>query len=152
VELDTLFDRHIALAGDRLHGEDASLLGGVAWVGEFRCVFIACQGPPTTAAAYGKAARMVRLAEQTGAPCVLVGSAATLHLASPHDARSSAAFDLYLTTLATARAVRVAVADGVAGDRLEDTFDAVVGGPDTDDATGVAAVRSKLATTLAEMA
>jgi acetyl-CoA carboxylase alpha subunit len=143
VQLDALFDRHMRFAGDRVYGEDASLVGGVAWLNDLRCVFIAAETSSSTPAAFGKAARMVRLAEQTGAPCILVGAATTLHLAAPADPRGAAAFDVYLAALASARGTRIAVAESSAVHSLTDAFDTVVSG------TEVATVRAGLAAALA---
>ena len=145
MELDALFDKHMPLAGDRVYGEDASLVGGVAWISDQRCVFISGEASPTTPAGYGKAARMLRLAHRTGASCVLVGSAVRLHMDPPQDTRSVAAFDAYLTALASVDGSRIAVTDVAPGEGLADAFDAVVS---QDGAPGLEAVRSGLATAL----
>jgi len=149
VELDALFDKHMPLAGDREYGDDEDLVVGVAWVSDRRCVFIAAQESPATPAAYGKAARMVRLAQQTAAPCVLVGAAVALHLEPPEDPRSAAAFDAYLTALASAGGRRVAVTDATPAEGLADAFDAVVS---RDGAEALSTVRSDLASALAGVA
>ncbi len=148
MELNVLFDRHIALAGDREYGEDDALVGGFAWVGERRCVFIAGAGVPSHPAAYGKATRMARLAEQTGAPLVLLGTAASLHLLPPGDPRATGAFNVYMAALAGGGATRVAVTAGSGDEGLREAFDAVVDVGDLDGATGVDVARAKLAAAL----
>jgi hypothetical protein len=132
VELDLLFDRYMIFAGDRLHGEDVALTAGVAWVDGVRCVFVAADERLSSAAAYGKATRMVGLADRTGAPCVCVGSTATSHLDRVTDARSAGALDTYVRTLVTSDALRVAVLEGGAPTHLADDFDAIVS-PSTGD-------------------
>ncbi|MAF10190.1 hypothetical protein CMK11_07050 [Candidatus Poribacteria bacterium] len=159
MELDLLFDRYMILAGDRRHGEDVAVTAGVAWVDGMRCVFASAEETLASAAAYTKAARMLRLAGQTGAPCVHVGSMATSHLDSVSDGRSAAALDAYARTVATATCRRVAVLEGDTPPDLAEDFDATVSPSAGDSVSGAsytpgdaASARAALARVLRDLA
>lgn len=141
--LDRLFDKRVTLAGDREYGEDPGVEAGIAWVAGLRCVYVAAEHSLASPEAYAKAARMLRLAEKTGAPCVNIGAAATSHLSNPDDGRAAGALDGYVRTLATADARSIAVLDATPSVDISDDFDRVVvaplgaGAPQEEDAARV---------------
>lgn len=80
--ISTLFDDFHPLAGDRLYGEDAAIIGGLGTIGGFKCVVIGQEKGSDTESrlehnfgmlnpeGFRKALRLMRLAEKFGLPIV----------------------------------------------------------------------------------
>ena len=69
----SLLDKALELHGDRVAGDDPGVLGGLAWRGEQRCVFLGTLESSLTAMGARKSRRLVAVAESLGVPVVLLG-------------------------------------------------------------------------------
>lgn len=63
----------LELHGDRVSGDAPEVRGGLTWFGSERYVAVEFGSEPLTESGARKAIRMIRLAEQTSAPVLVVG-------------------------------------------------------------------------------